>query len=128
MPAIGAINVAGDGHGELAGGRLNVVGQRRIVRRPVDKVDQVDAEVGGVGIDGSPLEVELLALVEGGIGGRLNELDGRDERRREGSESKKLHLEKKNQKNQIVIAGKVVVRNVRSDGTADMGKRVTAAG
>lgn len=93
LPAIGAINVAGNRHAELAGGRLNVIGQRRIVRRPVDKVDQVDAEVGGVGIDGGPLQVKGLTLVKGGIGDGISELQGRDKRRREGSESKHTHLE-----------------------------------
>lgn len=76
LVAVRGINVAGHLHGGGAGGRVDVEGDRGVVWRPVDKVDQVDAEVLGVGIDRGPLQIKGGTAGQGRVDGRVGELDG----------------------------------------------------
>lgn len=92
LEAVGAVGVAGDAHGSLAGAGLEVEVQLLVVRGPVDKVDQVHAEGAGVGVDARPGQVEGRALGEGRVGGRVGELDGGGEVRAEGEGGKKTHF------------------------------------
>lgn len=86
LEAIRAVDVAGDPDGRLAGAGLEVQSEGRVVRGPVDEVDEVDAEGGRVGVDRGPLEVEVGASGQGRVGGRAAELDSRNQGGAEGDE------------------------------------------
>jgi len=94
LEAIRAVDAARNGDLVLASSRLKVEGNRGVERRPVNKVDQVQAEGAGVGVDSGPLQVVGLALGEGRVGGRLQELDGGNERRREGEKRQDAHIDR----------------------------------
>lgn len=86
LVAVRVVDGAGDLDLGLAGGGLDVVGEGRVEGRPVDKVDEVDAELGRVRVDRVPRERKVLALGDGGVGGRAGKVHGGDQGRREGGE------------------------------------------
>lgn len=88
LEAIRARGAAGHSDLGLTSGGLEVVGQAGVAGRPVDKVDEVDGEDAGVGVDGVPGQGVLLALGDGGVELGRSELDGGNERRRESDERK----------------------------------------
>lgn len=75
---------AGNVDGGRAGGGLEVLGQEDVGRRPVDKVDEEDAEGRRVRVDSVPRQLVALALGDGGVGRGAGELDGGNQRGREG--------------------------------------------
>lgn len=91
LVAVRGINVAGHLHGGRARGRVDVEGDRGVVWGPVDKVDQVDAEVLGVGIDRGPLQIKGGTAGQGRVDGRVGELDGRRQRRSESEQRQEMH-------------------------------------
>lgn len=74
------IGVAGDLHlvGQIR--RRDVISQRNIRWRPGDKVPEIEADVGGVGIDTGPLDVDGGPGSVGLVGSRTGDVDGRCQR------------------------------------------------
>jgi len=91
LVAVRGVNVARDLHGGGAGGRVNAEGDRGVVWGPVDEVDQVDAEVLGVGIDRGPLQIKGGTAGQGRVDGRVGELDGRRQGRSESEQRQVMH-------------------------------------
>ena len=91
LVAVRGVNVAGDLDGGLAGGRVDVERHGGVVRGPVDKVDQVDAEVLGVGIDRGPLQIKGGTAGQGRVDSRVGELDGRRQGRGESEQRQEMH-------------------------------------
>ena len=85
------VDAAGDRDLGLSRGGLDVVGYAGVAGGPVDKVDEEDGKGAGVGVDGVPGQGVLLALGEGRVALGGGELDGRNERRREGQEREEMH-------------------------------------
>jgi len=84
--AVGRVNAAGHVDGDGSRGCLDIVGQWGVVGRPVHKVDQVDAELGGVRVDRVPGQRIGVALGQSCVRSGAGELDGGDEGRRKGEE------------------------------------------
>ncbi|KAL2284105.1 hypothetical protein FJTKL_09097 [Diaporthe vaccinii] len=89
--AVRGVNVAGDLDRGLAGGGIDAEGDGGVVRGPVDKVDQVDAEVLGVGIDRGPLQIKGGTAGQGRVDSRVRELDGRRQGRGQSEQRQELH-------------------------------------
>lgn len=86
MVAVGVVDVAGDADRGSTGASLDVLSEELVRRRPVEEVDEEDAEGRRVGVDGGPGQVVVGALGEGGVGSRVAELNGGNQRGREGEE------------------------------------------
>jgi len=87
------VNVAGQLDLDLTRRCFDVVRERGIIRGPVDEVDQVEGELGRVGVDRVPGQAKRLALEERGVGSGRRKVDGRDEGRRKGEQGERAHLE-----------------------------------
>lgn len=74
------VGVAGDLNGVGQIFRWDVKRQRNIGGRPGDKVPEVEAEVGGIGIDAGPLDSHSGPGCVGGVGGRTGDVDGCSQR------------------------------------------------
>lgn len=94
LVAPGVVNVARDtDRGGTAAG-LDVLSKELVGRRPVEEVDEVDAEERRVGVNGRPGQVVGLALGEGSVGSRVGELNGGNQGSREGDERQQTdHLD-----------------------------------
>ena len=86
LVAVRVVDGAGNLDLGLAGGGVDVVGKGRVEGRPVDKVDEVDAELGRVRVDCVPRQGKVLALGDGGVFGRAGKINGGDQGRRKGDE------------------------------------------
>jgi hypothetical protein len=105
LEAPGRGDSARHSHVVLTGRCLHIRGDLGVKGRPVDKVDQVDAELGRVGVDTVPFDIVHLPLGQGGVDGRLTELDGRNEWRHKGEERQDTHgKERRRRKNKRVTA------------------------
>lgn len=91
LVTVRGVNVARNLDRDLAGGRVDAVGDGSVVRGPVDKVDQVDAEVLGVGIDRGPLQIKGGTAGQGRVDGRVGELDGRRQGRGQSEQRQEMH-------------------------------------
>lgn len=91
LVTVRGVNIAGDLDGSLAGGGVDAEGDRGVVRGPVDKVDQVDAEVLRVGIDRGPLQIKGGTAGQGRVDSRVRELDGRRQGRGQSEQRQELH-------------------------------------
>lgn len=91
LVTVRGVHVARDADGGLAGGRVDAKGDGGVVRGPVDKVDQVDAEGLRVGIDRRPLQIKGGTAGQGRVDGRVGELDGRRQGRGQSEQRQELH-------------------------------------
>lgn len=83
LPTLAIIDMARDPNGDLPGRGIHSVGKGLVVRGPVDKVPNVQAENAGIGVDGRPSGGNVTALGDHVGGGWRGEVDTLHERGQE---------------------------------------------